>query len=61
MVVGKGTAIGIKKTRIILWDMIKGAYLLFESENVYVDKVQPTDVQDVVSLYNSNKSLNISA
>ena len=29
--------------------------MLFESENVYVDKVQPTDVQDIVSLYNSNK------
>lgn len=32
-----------------------GTNLLFESEHVYIDKIQPTDVQDIVSLYNSNK------
>ena len=29
--------------------------MLFESENVYVEEVQPIDVQDIVNLYNSNK------
>ena len=29
--------------------------MLFESEYVYIDEVQTTDVQDTVSLYNSNK------
>ena len=33
----------------------RGTYLLFESKHVYIDEVQSTDVQDVVSLYNSNK------
>ena len=29
--------------------------MLFESENVYVQEVQPIDVQDIVSLYHSNQ------
>ena len=33
----------------------RGIYLLFESKHVYIAEVQPTDIQDVVSLYNSNK------
>ena len=29
--------------------------MLFETEHVYIVEVQPTDVQDIVAVYNSNK------